>query len=127
LCLLHAGRDAILAALEREHSKYEHKTYYPVAVAANDEARLAFVAVAWEYKGKEGEGKDRCVWVGVGGEGWSCCVRAVFGCVSRLCVCWPPNGMLGRCDRTETGVCGSNMAGMLLLDTAGQTGVRHCA
>lgn len=57
-----SGRDAILAALEREHSKYEHITYYPVAVAANDEACLAFVAVAWEYKAKEGEAKDR--WVG---------------------------------------------------------------
>jgi hypothetical protein len=56
---LPAGLDNILAALEREHSKYEHITYYPVAVAANDDASLAFVAVAWEYKALEGQAKDR--------------------------------------------------------------------
>lgn len=56
---LPAGLDNILHALEREHSKYEHITYYPVAVAANDAAGLAFVGVAWEYKALEGESKDR--------------------------------------------------------------------
>lgn len=39
-----------MEALEREHDKYEHTTYYPVAVAANEDTNTAFVAVAWEYK-----------------------------------------------------------------------------
>jgi hypothetical protein len=44
------GKQAILHALEREHSKYEHSTYYPIAVAADDQHNTAFVGVAWEYK-----------------------------------------------------------------------------
>ncbi|WIA21418.1 hypothetical protein OEZ85_000632 [Tetradesmus obliquus] len=44
------GKAAIMQALEREHAKYEHKTYYPVAVAADDTHNIAFVGVAWEYK-----------------------------------------------------------------------------
>eukprot|EP00879_Flechtneria_rotunda_P002560 GHRR01002759.1.p1 GENE.GHRR01002759.1~~GHRR01002759.1.p1 ORF type:complete len:340 (+),score=136.86 GHRR01002759.1:341-1360(+) len=44
------GLPAILHALEREHSIYEHSTYYPVAVAANEDDNIAFVGVAWEYK-----------------------------------------------------------------------------
>lgn len=56
---LHAGLDNILQALDREHSQYEHVTYYPVAVAANDEAGLAFVGVAWEYKSLQGQNKDK--------------------------------------------------------------------
>lgn len=39
-----------MKALEREHSKYEHVTYHPVAVAANEDTNTAFVGVAWEYK-----------------------------------------------------------------------------
>lgn len=54
-----AGLDNILHALEREHSQYEHVTYYPVAVAANDDAGLAFVGVAWEYKSLAGQNKDK--------------------------------------------------------------------
>lgn len=46
-------------ALEREHSQYEHKTYYPIAVAANDDKGEAFVGVAWEYKSLQGAAKDR--------------------------------------------------------------------
>jgi hypothetical protein len=44
------GIDHIMEALEREHGKYEHTTYYPVAVAANEDTNTAFVGVAWEYK-----------------------------------------------------------------------------
>lgn len=54
-----AGLSNILHALEREHSKYEHVTYYPVAVAANDATGEAFVGVAWEYKALDGSAKDR--------------------------------------------------------------------
>eukprot|EP00775_Hariotina_reticulata_P007414 gene7414-7623_t len=44
------GLPAVLKALEREHGLYEHTTYYPVAVAANEDDNTAFVGVAWEYK-----------------------------------------------------------------------------
>lgn len=44
------GFSHIMEALEREHNKYEHVTYYPVAVAANEDTNTAFVGVAWEYK-----------------------------------------------------------------------------
>lgn len=44
------GKQAIMHALEREHGIYEHATYYPVAVAADDQHNTAFVGVAWEYK-----------------------------------------------------------------------------
>lgn len=37
-------------ALEREHKKYEHVSYRPVAVAADEDTNTAFVGVAWEYK-----------------------------------------------------------------------------
>jgi hypothetical protein len=47
---LSTGREAILDALEREHKTHEHTTYAPVAVAADEDKRLAFVAVAWELK-----------------------------------------------------------------------------
>jgi hypothetical protein len=50
LLLPQAGKQAILHALEHEHSTYEHATYYPVAVAADDRHNTAFVGVAWEYK-----------------------------------------------------------------------------
>jgi len=57
-----------MQALEREHAKYEHKTYYPVAVAADDTHNTAFVGVAWEYKNvgplKEGA-QPSGKWVGL--------------------------------------------------------------
>jgi hypothetical protein len=56
---LSAGLDNILHALECEHGQYEHVTYYPVAVAANDDVGLAFVGVAWEYKSLQGQNKDK--------------------------------------------------------------------
>jgi hypothetical protein len=50
LILCPTGLPAVLEALEREHGLYEHSTYYPVAVAANEDDQTAFVGVAWEYK-----------------------------------------------------------------------------
>lgn len=114
-----SGRDAILAALEREHSKYEHTTYYPVAVAANDEARLAFVAVAWEYKAQEGEAKDR--WVG----GWvtTRCAQPsapwwMFWGVPRLLL---TELVIVACRETGAGMCVCNMAGVLPVDACDES------
>lgn len=44
------GVDAVLEALKREHATNEHVTYQPVAIAANEEGRKAYVALSWHFK-----------------------------------------------------------------------------
>ncbi len=44
------GVDAVLEALQREHKTYEHVTYQPVAMAANEDSRQAYVALAWHFR-----------------------------------------------------------------------------